>query len=224
MPKDRSLVQYLSEYIGSLFLTTAAISPMILFPDVLGSEMGVAVIADAIAICFVLAVLIDLFGPISGAHFNPLVTMVMVSLRRMPYSKGVSYVVAQILGGFTGLIACHLMFYHETPILFSVSSISRSGGNYIGEIIGTFILLLTILILDKYENPRIGLNIGLLVGGQLLATSSTMFANPMITIVRVFTYSAAGLSPHNSGIFIVMQIVGTVIALFTWRLFSSSEH
>lgn len=219
------LIQCIAEYIGSLFLASAAISPMILFPEILGSEPGVAVIADAIAVCFVLAVLIEVFYPISGAHFNPLVSMMNVIQRKMTLSNGLYYCLAQLLGGFTGLITSHLMFYHEIPILFSVSSINRGGGCYLGEIIGTFILILSIKLLNSNQSPRLGLNVGLLVGGQLLATSSTMFANPMITLVRTFTYSAAGISPRNSALFIAMQIIGTLLTLFTWSHFvPSSKH
>jgi len=79
--------EIISEFLGSLFLTLAAITPMILFPEILGSNMGVAVLADALAVGFVLSVLIDMFGPVSGAHFNPVVSIMMVLLNRMPAKK-----------------------------------------------------------------------------------------------------------------------------------------
>jgi glycerol uptake facilitator-like aquaporin len=218
MSENKIYAELISEYIGSMFLTMAAITPMILFPEILGSELGVAVLADALAVGFVLAVLIDVFGPISYAHFNPVVSIMVVAIRRMSIRKASVYIIFQLLGGFTGLLASHLMFYHEIPILFKVSEINRGGGNYVGELVGTCILLVAILVLDKYKNPRLGLDIGLLVGGQLLATSSTMFANPMITIVRTFTYSAAGISPLNSVMFIFMQFVGLGFALQVWRI------
>jgi glycerol uptake facilitator-like aquaporin len=215
--------ELVAEFLGSLFLVTAAITPMILFPIILESGIGVAVLADALAVGFVLSVLIEMFGPISGAHFNPVVSIMMTQLNRMSASKAGEYIFAQVLGGFTGLICSHLMFFHDKQILIQVSEKSRGGGNYLGEILGTLILLLAILTLIKNENPRIGQNIGILVGGQLLATSSTMFANPMITLVRTFTYSAAGIRPIDSVAFIVMEFIGLGLALFIWKHLEGKE-
>jgi glycerol uptake facilitator-like aquaporin len=209
--------ELIAEFLGSFFLALAAVTPMILFPEILGSSISVAVIADALAVGFVLSVLIDMFGPISGAHFNPIVTLMMVKLNRMPTKKSGVYLVAQVFGGLLGVLGSHLMFYHQIPVIATISEINRSGGNYLGEIIGTLILLLAILTLLKNENPRMGWNIGVLVGGQLMATSSTMFANPMITIARTFTYSAAGIRPIDSLMFILMQFIGLGLALIIWR-------
>jgi glycerol uptake facilitator-like aquaporin len=212
--------ELIAEFLGSLFLTTAAITPMILFPNILGSGIGIAVIADAVAVGFVLSVLIEMFGPISYAHFNPLVSLMVAYLKRISFTKAFEYIIAQLLGGLTGLFISHLMFFHKIPVLIEISNVNRGGGNYLAEIIGTTILLLAILILDKNGNPRIGWNIGILVGGQLLATSSTMFANPMITIMRTLTYSAAGIRPIDSLAFIVMQSIGLIITLNIWNQFN----
>lgn len=138
----------------------------------------------------------------------------MAYLKRMPLRKSVDFIIVQIAGGLSGVILSHLMFYHEIPIILQVSEKARNGGNYLGELIGTTILLLTILILIKYDNPRISWNIGFLVGGQLMATSSTMFVNPMITIARTFTYSEAGIGPTDSIIFISMQLISIIISVF----------
>jgi glycerol uptake facilitator-like aquaporin len=209
--------EIIAEFLGSYFLTLAAITPMILFPEILGSSIGVAVLADALAVGFVLSVLIDMFGPISGAHFNPIVSIMFSQLNRMETKKAGAYIVAQLIGGLLGTVSSHFMFYHKTKILLAVSDIARGGGNYAGEVIGTIILLFAILMLIQNENPRIGWNIGVLVAGQLLATSSTMFANPMITIARTFTYSAAGIRPFDSVVFILMQFIGLGITLIIWR-------
>ncbi|MBD3173133.1 hypothetical protein GF326_11740 [Candidatus Bathyarchaeota archaeon] len=211
--------QLISEFLGSMFLALAAISPMILFPYILKSSIGLAVLADAISVAFILGVLIEIFAPISGAHFNPVVSVLMAYLDRISYRNAVKYTLVQILGGFTGLLISHLMFFHNIPKILQVSEINRNGGSYIGEVFGTMILLLAILLLIENRHPRIGWNIGLLVGGQLLATSSTMFANPMITIVRIFTYSAAGIHPIDSLIFIIMQLTGLGLTIIIWDQF-----
>lgn len=216
--------ELLAEFLGSFFLTTAAITPMILFPEILNSGLGLAVLADALAVGVVLSVLIDMFESISGAHFNPIVTIMMTQLDKVPSRKAGEYIIVQLLGGFAGLLCSHLMFFHEPFKLIQISEVYRGGGSYLGEIIGTLILLLAILIFRKNENPRIGLNVGILVGGQLLATSSTMFANPMITLMRTFTYSAAGIRPSDSAVFILMQFIGLGLTLFIWKIIGDEKN
>ena len=111
------------------------------------------------------------------------------------------------------------MFYDIIPKFFILSSVERDGGTYFAEIIGTFVLLLCILSLVHQKSNRISLVVGLLVGGMLLSTSSTMFANPQVTIARMFTYSDAGISPINGLIFILMQLIGAFFAVFIWIRF-----
>lgn len=205
------------EYVGSLFLVVAAISPMILFLEVFDSSLAVAVIADALSVGFVLIALIETFGPICTAYFNPAVSLAMVLTGKITWKKGVEYSFFQILGGLTGVIVTHIMYQNVVSGLFGVSLINRSGGLYIAEIFGTFLLVLAILTLSSQRNEKTSIIIGLLVGGLLLATSSTMFANPQVTIARVFTLSAAGISLTDGLIFILMQLVGTGFAVLVWK-------
>ncbi len=209
--------QILSEYLGSLFLVMAAISPIILFNQVLNAGNALAVLADALAVGTILFALIEIFGPVSGAHFNPAVTLATVICGTMSLKRAALYIVTQIAGGLTGTIFSHLMFYHEIPHVVAVSEISRAGGSYFAEILGTFILILTILLLVQRRSKKISIVVGLLVGGQLIATSSTMFANPQVTLARMFTYSAAGVKPIDGMVFILMQIIGAVLAVLAFR-------
>ena len=110
------------------------------------------------------------------------------------------------------------MLFHEIPTLFRYLIKMRNRGNYIGEVIGTFALVPSIFTLIQNNSPRISLAIGLLVGRQLMDSSSTMFANPMITIVRAFTYSEAGVRPLDAVIFIMMQSLGMLHATQPWRI------
>ena len=105
------------------------------------------------------------------------------------------------------------MFFHEIPTLFEISDVTRSGGNYVSELLCTFILVLAILLLVAHQSSRISLVVGLLVGGQLIATSSTMFANPQVTLARIFTYAAAGVQPIDGLVFILMEILATMLAV-----------
>ena len=209
--------QLLSEYLGSLFLVMAAISPIILFNRVLNAGIALAVLADALGVGTILFALIKMFGPVGGAHFNPAVTLATVICGTMSWRRAALYILMQIVGGLTGMIFSHLMFYHEIPRLVAVSEVTRVGGNYFAEILCTFILILTILLLVQRRSKKISIVVGLLVGGQLIATSSTMFANPQVTLARMFTYSAAGVKPIDGMVFILMQVIGAVLAVLVFR-------
>ncbi len=206
------------EYIGSLFLVVAAISPMILFMEVFQSTLAVAVIADALAVAFVLIALIETFGPVCTAYFNPAVTLALLLTKSLSLKKAVELSIVQIFGGLSGVFITHIMYQNIVPDLFGVSLIERSGGLYVAEIFGTFLLVLTILSLSTQRNEKTSIIVGLLVGGLLLATSSTMFANPQVTIARMFTLSAAGISVIDGIVFILMQIIGTIFAIVVWKM------
>lgn len=206
------------EFLGSLFLVMAAISPIILFRSVLQTDIAIAVLADSLAVGFILFALIEIFGPVSGAHFNPVVTLAMIISKKMKFQTGVFYMIAQFSGGFLGMLFSHFMFYHHNNEFIEISSIARDGGDYFAEVLGTFILVLAIFFLIQTNSKRLSHVIGLLVGGQLIATSSTMFANPQVTLARVFTYSDAGIAPHSAFWFIIMEAIGAVLAVLVWKL------
>ncbi len=200
-----------------MFLVMAAVSPVILFNKILNAGIGIAVLADAMAVAWVLFALISAFEPVSGAHFNPAVSLSFVYSGKLTWKHFCVYVLFQVVGGFTGIIATHLMFFHQTDSLITVSNISRGGGCFFAEAFGTFILVFIIQSLVHQRSKKLPLIIGLLVGGQLIATSSTMFANPQVTIARMFTYSAAGVRPQDGLMFIVVQLVSAIAATVIWQ-------
>jgi glycerol uptake facilitator-like aquaporin len=202
----------LAEFIGSHFLVVAAISPTILGYNVLGAGIPLTVFIDAMAVGFVLFALIEALGPISGCHINPAVTLSFMATRRMGVKEGSLYMTVQFIGGFTGAISSHLMFYHAVPTVITVSAICRPAGCYYAEFLGTFLLVLTISLCLKNESKLTGLVVGLLVGGFIITTSSTMFANPQVTIARVFTYSIAGICPADATPFMLAEIIGALVA------------
>jgi len=205
------------EFIGSMFLVIAAVSPTILFIDVFNASIGLTVLADAIAVGFVLFALIEIFGPICTAYFNPVVSVSYALTNDLTWREAGRYSLFQILGGLFGIVVTHLMYYDRIHMLISVSTIQRSGGAYLAEMLGTFILVLCILSLVHQRSTRTSLVVGLLVGGMILATSSSMFANPMITIARVFTYADAGIQVMDAFIFILLQFIAGFIAVFVWK-------
>ena len=221
MQKRISIGELFAEFLGSMFLVMASISSIILFTVVLDSHQSVAIVANALSVAFVLCVLIEMFGPVSGAHFNPVVTVVMMIHKNITAAKAAMFITVQVIGGIFGTVFSHLMFYSEMGGLLFVSDKVRNGHIYFGEVVGTFILVLAILVLVKMKSTKISIMIGLLVGGQLLSTSSTMFANPQVTIARIFTSSVSGIRPFDAMIFIVMQFIGGLLAYAVFKLIFS---
>ena len=214
--KNHNIKQALvAEFMGSLFLLLIVNGVVMMFPSAFA---GSAVITSAIAVPAILFVIIELFGPISGAHFNPLVTLIMFFEKKITGLHSIQYVFVQILGGMIGIVISHLMFYHESGGLFFISGVVRNDFTYFSEIIVTFMLILTILILTKVKTDKASFIIPLLVGANILSTSSTMFANPQVTLARMFTHSLAGIRPIDGIIFIFMQVLGTLLAYFVYKL------
>jgi len=202
----------LAEFVGSAFLVIAAISPTILAYNVIQAETMLAVLSDALAVAFVLFALIEMLGSVSGCHINPAVTLSMLLTKKIDPKTAIAYIGVQIPGGILGTICSHLMFYQINPILLTISTVERPCGCYFAEFLGTFLLLATIYGCTQNNSKLASLSIALLVGGLLLTTSSTMFANPQVTIARVFTYAIAGIKPSDAVFFVFAQVLGSLAA------------
>ena len=223
MTDNQQLGRQLSaEFFGSLILVFTAISPIILGYNVLDTGIGLAVLMDAVAVGFVLFVLIETLGPISGCHLNPAVTLAMVVAKQIDSHTATRYVVVQIVGGLLGTLASHAMFIgHDFFQWIAISEVARGGGAFFAEFVGTFTLIVVIFGTIRNQSTQAGLIIGLLVGGFLITTSSTMFANPQVTLARIFTWAMAGVRPLDALIFIVVQIVAALAGTrFSMYLFS----
>ncbi len=202
-----------AEFLGSLILVFTAISPIILGYNVLGSSIAIAVLMDAIAVGFVLFVLIETLGPVSGCHINPAVTIAMLFTKNIKMKMGVLYIVVQFLGGFLGTFVSHAMFIGNDFFQWvTISDVTRNGGAFWAEFVGTFTLVLVIFGIMHRKSTQPGLTIGFLVGGFLISTSSTMFANPQVTFARMFTWALAGIQPVDAAIFILVQILAAIAA------------
>jgi len=223
MKKRIELAALFAEYLGSMFLVMAAGASTIFFVYILESSKSVAILANAITVAFVLMTLIEMFGPVSGAHFNPVVTLVMALEKRIGAKKAALFLLVQTAGGLTGIALTHLMFWNEKGVLFSVSE-NVQNHVYFGEVIGTFILILAILMLVRGKSTHVPMMVGFLVGGQIMATSSTMFANPQVTIARMFTNTTFGIRPIDGLVFIAMQMIGALLAYAVYRLIFSKSH
>jgi len=210
--------QLAAEFIGSMFLVMAGMASLILMTTVFGAEGYVAVIVNAMAVGFTLIAVIEMFGPVSGAHINPVVTLIWLLDKKITMKKAAAYIPFQFAGGLAGTMFGHLMFYDDIGVLFTISETQRNGFIFVGEIIGTFILILAILLLLKACSQKGSVVVGLLVAGQLLATSSTMFANPQLTVARMFTATGVGIRPIDGLGFVVMQVIGALLAYGVYKL------
>jgi glycerol uptake facilitator-like aquaporin len=208
-----------AEGIGSFFLFATVIGSGVMAEALAGGNVAIALLGNTLATGAILFVLITMLGAISGAHFNPAVTLVMATRGSLPWRDAPPYIVAQLAGGLLGAWAAYLMF--DLPILqYSVKA--RTGiGQWTGELVATFGLILTILGTLKYRPTAVPASVALYITAAYWFTSSTSFANPAITIVRSLSDSFAGIAPNNVLAFVIAQLAGAFIAaVFARRLFA----
>lgn len=211
-----------AEAVGSFFLFAAVIGSGVMAETLAGGNVAVALLGNTLATGAILFVLITTLGPISGAHFNPAVTLVMAARHDLPWRDVTPYVAMQLGGGLFGAWAAHLMF--DLPILqYSVKA--RSGiGQWSGEAIATFGLIFTIIGTIRHRPAWVPASVALYITSAYWFTSSTSFANPAITIVRSLSNSFAGIAPHDAPLFIGAQMLGASLGLIAARyLFAENQ-
>ena len=198
-----------AELLGTAFLVGTVVGSGIM-ADQLTEDVALALLGNTIPTGAILVVLITTLGPISGAHFNPAVTLAFLIRKEISAREAALYVIAQIAIGALGALAVHLMFDLE---ILQFSTKARAGiGQWSGELIATFGLVLTIMLLLKYRVEAVPAGVALYITSAYWFTSSTSFANPGITIVRSLSDSFAGIAPGDVPMFIVAQIAGAILA------------
>ena len=199
-----------AEALGTALLIIAVVGSGIMATN-LTDDVALQLLANAGATVGALIALIMMFGPISGAHFNPVVTIADCVLNGRSRRDVVPYFVAQTVGGICGAAIANLMF--ELDVLGPSTKIREGGGIWLGEVVATFGLLCVIFLIGKHRAESVPLAVGVWIGGAYWFTSSTSLANPAVTIARSFSDSFAGIAPESVPLFIVMQLVGLVLAL-----------
>lgn len=202
-----------AEAIGSFFLFCTVIGSGIMAENLAGGNVAVALLGNTLATGAILYVLITMLGAISGAHFNPAVTLIFRLRGELSTGQAAGHVAAQLLGGILGVWAAHLMF--AVPILEFSTKIRTGPGQWAGEFIATFGLLLTILGTLRHRPEAVPTSVALYIVAAYWFTSSTSFANPAITVARALSDSFAGIAPVNVPAFIVAQLAGALAAHFT---------
>ena len=175
-----------------------------------GGNVAVALLGNTLATGAMLFVLITMLGPISGAHFNPAVSLVFRLRGELSTPNLLAYGAAQLIGGIAGVWAAHLMF--DQPVIQFSQAIRTGSGQWLGEFIATFGLVFTILATTKAKPQAVAASVALYITAAYWFTSSTSFANPAITIARSLSDSFAGIAPANAPAFIAAQLAGAVAA------------
>ena len=205
-----------AEALGSAFLLAAVVGSGIMGERLAGGNMAIALLANTLVTGAALAVLISIFGPISGAHFNPAVTLYFGLRREIEPKLAVLYVATQIAGAILGVWAAHAMF--AMPIFETAQKLRDGPAQWLSEFIATFGLIVTIAGAVRYSPQAAAYLVALYIVAAYWFTASTSFANPAVTIARALTDSFAGIAPHSMPGFIAAQIAGVLAgyALTGW--------
>jgi len=204
-----------AEALGTAFLLATVVGSGIMAEQLAGGNVAIALLGNTIATGAILVVLITIFGPISGAHFNPAVTFAFWLRSDIRTREAAAFVAVQIIAGILGVWVAHAMFAES---LLQISLKDRSGpSQWLSELVATYGLVLVILGGLRHRPDAVPLLVGLYITAAYWFTASTSFANPAVTIARALSDTFAGISPTDAPMFIVAQILGAGLAVLTAR-------
>ncbi len=205
-----------AEALGTAFLLAAVVGSGIMGERLASGNVGIALLANTVATAAALVALILSLGPISGAHFNPAVTLADASQGGLPWREVPAYIAAQVLGAFCGVAAAHLMF--SEPLFFASRHTRTGSAQLFSEFVATFGLLSVIWGCARLRSSAVPFAVGAYIAGAYWFTSSTSFANPAVTLARAASDTFAGIRPVDVPGFILAQLAGAMAAtiLFRW--------
>ncbi len=208
--------ELVAEFVGTAFLLAGVIGSGIMAQR-LSDDIAVVLLANSAATAGVLLIIIYIFGPVSGAHFNPVVTLAEAVLRDRRWVDVVPYIITQMIGACCGTILANLMFDLDAV---NISTKVRSASHlWLGEVVATYGLVLVIFMLVRSGRLRLVPGaVAAYIGAAYWFTSSTSFANPAVTVARTLSDTFAGIKPSSAPMFVVMQLLGALIAVGTVRL------
>lgn len=213
-----------AEALGTALLLAAVVGSGIMGERLAAGSVGLALLANSLATGAALTALILTFGPISGAHFNPVVTLARAWQRELPWRDAPWFVAAQIGGAFAGVMLANAMFGEPTV---SLSDHVRAGsGQWLSEVVATFGLLAVIASCSRAVPSQVAYAVAAYITAAYWFTASTSFANPAVTAARSITHTFAGIRPVDVPVFIVAQVIGAALAvgLFSWLVPRTSSH
>jgi glycerol uptake facilitator-like aquaporin len=203
--------KYLAEFVGSIALLATVVGSGIMGAQLANGNLAIALLANAAATAAILYVLISALGPISGAHFNPLVTIIVRWRGELKNRECLGYLIAQLLGACIGVLLAHAMF--DLPLWQPGTQMRTGAALWISEIVATAGLILTILVAIKHRPQSAPVLVASYVFAAYWFTASTAFANPAVTIARALTQSFAGINPGDVLGFVLAQCVGALLAV-----------
>ena len=213
---------FVSEFLGTLFLVATVVGSGIMAENLSMGNQALALLANAVATGAILYVLITIFSEISGAHFNPVVSLIMFAMRKLSFFEFLAYISVQITGGILGTFLAHYMF--EISILQFSTNVRTGSSQYFSEVIATFGLLLTILLGSKQKTGSVAALVAFYTTAAYWFTSSTSFANPAVTIARTLTNTFSGIQYGDTIPFIMAQIIGGLLAFLVFKYLSQSKR
>lgn len=221
MTHSRSLSRRLAaEFLGTAFLLAAVVGSGVMGERLANGNVALALLANTIATGAALIAIILTFGPISGAHLNPAVTLADAIERGLSWGEAWQYAMVQILGGVTGAVAAHLMF--GLPPIFLSQHVRSGPAQFFSEFIATFGLLSVIWGCSRARSNVVPFAVGAYITAAYWFTASTSFANPAVTIARSLSDTFAGIRPGDVPLFILAQILGALAATFLFRWLAPS--
>ena len=200
-----------AEFGGALILTAVVIGSGVMGVRLAGGDVAIALLANTLSTAAILFVLITALAPVSGAHFNPAVTLVFALRRKIAWGDAVMFALAQIAGCVAGAVLAHAMF--ELPLLQIATNVRAGPAQWLSEGAATFALVACILLVSRVRPNAVAAAVALTIAAGYWWTASTSFANPAITIARALSDTFAGIRPQDASGFIVAQFIGALAAL-----------
>lgn len=210
-----------AEGLGTAFLLATVVGSGIMAAKLAGGNTAIALLGNTIPTGAILVVLISTLGPISGAHFNPLVSLASLINRSMKPGEVAAYIAVQVVGAVLGVIIAHAMF--DLPLLQASTTMRSGGPQWLAEIVASFGLLTVIFLSVRNAPQQVAMNVGLYITAAYWFTASTSFANPAVTLARSFSDTFAGIRPEDVLGFVIAQLIGAALALAVDRWVRNSK-
>ena len=200
-----------AEGLGTAFLLATVVGSGIMAAKLAGGNTAIALLGNTIPTGAILVVLISTLGPISGAHFNPLVSLASLVNRSMKPGEAAAYIVVQVVGALFGVFIAHAIF--DLPLLQASTTMRSGGAQWLAEVVASFGLLTVIFLSVRNAPQQVAMNVGLYITAAYWFTASTSFANPAVTLARSFSDTFAGIRPEDVLGFVLAQLVGAALAV-----------
>jgi glycerol uptake facilitator-like aquaporin len=212
-----------AEFLGTWLLVATVVGSGIMAENLAGGNTAIALLGNTLATGAILVVLITIFGPISGAHFNPAVSLVFLAAGELPIASFLLYVLVQLAGAIAGTITAHVMF--DLPIVQASEHVRSGASQFISEVVATFGLIATILGCRRFRPDSVPVAVALYVVAGYWFTASTCFANPAVAIARSLTDTFSGIRPIDVPWFVLAEMIGAMVAavMLRWLLAARSS-